>query len=309
MSWDSEDKEGYIDYSRDTYEFLIGARQWTGFNINRLNSWIRNFSGIENGEYYACKILNGLIGYSESDRAQMLLDGIERIMRKEVVFPLLGGKDFSVLPSEIDYCIQEALDKTIFSPLLVFNAPGESGDEMLRVLTKMGNSPVKHKRFVSEITEDTPCKTLVIIDDCIGSGEQFSGFWEEATIRNGKLLRDWCREKQIHPYYLCLVAFDETIRSLQEEYTDITILVIEQLSKKHGVFQMENGIWNDEQELKQVKGVLRAELEEKGIALLGYTDLDFGVIIHDSIPDWSLPIFHKEKNGWKLLVERKDSND
>ena len=80
MGKDSEDKEYYVDNSRDMYDFFVEARQWTGFDIHKLNTWIKNFEEIEEGKYYACKILNRIIGYSEQDIIQMLIEGIDRII-------------------------------------------------------------------------------------------------------------------------------------------------------------------------------------------------------------------------------------
>ena len=309
MKKDSEDKELYIDNSRDLFEFFVEARQWTGFDINKLNRWIQNFAETENGKYYACKILNRVVGYSEQDIVQMLIEGIDRIMHIEAVLPLQCEKEFSSLTSELDYCVKEALEKTLFSPLLVQNVPGESGDAMMRILTQKVKPPIKNKMFISDVPDDYMCKTLILVDDCIGSGEQFETFWEETVMRSGKLLRDWCAEKDIHAYYLCLVAYDETINELKNKYQDIKIVSIEKISKRHGIFNIDNGVWDDEDELAEAKREIQCLLQEKGIFLLGYGELDFGIIIHNNIPDWSLPILHKEKNGWKLLVERKDSND
>lgn len=309
MGRDAEDKEYYIDNSRHLFEFLVEARQWTGFDIIKLNTWIKNFDALQDGEYYACKILNRIIGYSESDIIQMLHDGIYKIMHKETVLPLLKEKEFSVLESELDYSVQEAMDKTLFAPLLAFGVPGESADAMMRLLTQTVKPALKNKMFITSVPEDYPCDTLILVDDCIGSGEQFIEFWENAQINGGKLLREWCKEKNIHAYYLCLVAFDKTIVRLRDDYKDITIVPIEEISEKHGIFNIDNEVWDDAQELNEAKSNIQALIREKGIAILGYDNLDFGVILHNSIPDWSLPILHKEKNDWRLLVERKDSND
>lgn len=309
MGKDSEDKEYYIDNSRDLFDFFIEARQWTGFDKIKLNRWIRNFRSLENGTYYACKILNRIIGYSENDTIQMLIEGIDKIMHKEAVLPLLVEREFSVLESELEYYVKSALDKTLFVPLLVRDEPGESSMAMMRLLTQKVKPPLKNRRFISNVPDDYPCNTLIIVDDCIGSGEQFIEFWEEAQISGGKLLRAWCKERDIHAYYLCLVAFDETIGKLRNDYEDITIVPIEEISPKHGIFHFENGVWDNVEELNIALKEIQELIYDKGISILGFKELDFGVILHNSIPDWSLPILHKEKNDWKLLVERKDSND
>ena len=308
MDMQVDDTQYYIDCSRDIFEFFIEARQWTGIEINRLNSWFRNFNDAEDGEYYACKILNCIIGYSESDISRMLSEGIDRIMDKEAILPLLNQRQFSVLQSELEFAYRDKMKHTLFVPLMANGAPGESSNQMMRVLTQHFKPQIQ-QQFSSAIQEDYPCDVMVIVDDCVGSGDQFAEFWENASISNGMLLREWCSKQKIKVYYLCLVAYDNTVKSLGEKYTDVRIVAIEQLTEKHKVFNKRNAVWDNEEEMNNAKRVVNELVTGKEIPVLGYKELGFAVIIHNNIPDWSLPILYKAKNGWNLLVERKDSND
>ncbi|SFT33420.1 hypothetical protein SAMN02910301_0409 [Lachnospiraceae bacterium XBD2001] len=308
MNRDIDDREYYIDYSRDLFDFLIASFQWSGIDSNRLNAWFHNFEEDDNGEYYACKILNGVIGYSENDMKRMVDDGIERIMHKEAVLPLLKQKNFSVLESELEFAFRDKLKRTLFVPLLVNGIPGESSMSIMRIITQRVKPSIQ-QLFPSEIPDDYPCDVLIVVDDCIGSGHQFSEFWESATISGGKLLSTWCSEHGIHAYYLCLVAYNQKMNEIQGRYNDISIVAIEQLTDSHRVFNEGNKEWNSKKEMEDAKACIEKLIIDKGVNLFGYEEMDFAVIIHNNIPDWSLPILHKEKNGWKLLVERKDSND
>lgn len=308
MPKDSLDKEYYVDNSREYFEFLIEARQWTGFDLKSLNRWIKNFESIDDGTYIACKILNRLIGYSEEDLVRMVKEGIMRILQKEVVLKYVLEKDFSVMESELSYEVNKALSRTLFAPLLSQNAPGESGDAIMRLITQR-IKPQVQKMFVSELPNSYPCDYLILVDDCIGSGEQFSDFWDTAQVKNNKLLREWCKENHIKPFYLCLVAYKNSLDELQRTYDDIDIIAIETVSDMHEIFDLNNDLWDDELELEKAKEKIGEVIEEKGIPLLGYNDLHFGVVIHNNIPDWSLPILYKKRNGWNLLVERKNSYD
>ena len=150
---------------------------------------------------------------------------------------------------------------------------------------------------------------IIIVDDFVGSGKQFSEFWEEAEMRSGKLLRNWCRDNGITAYYLALVGYENTLIQLNSDFSDISIIFAETLSDYHRVFSDQSFCWDNKDEQETVKSVLETELNKYSIKLLGFDGLDFAVATSDTIPDWSLPLFHKNINGWKMLMERKDSNE
>lgn len=301
---DLVEKEYYIDSSRAFFKFLIQSRQWTGFGERELNQWIDNFTQIENGEYIACMLLNECIGYSEKDIVSMLKGEITSILIKEKILPKQLSTKFSTMKPEIEYEIRENLENTLFIPLTVNDAPGESGDAIVRLLTQqVGN--ILNRQFPFEIDKDCNYDRIIILDDCIGSGQQFKEFWEEKEIKGGTKLRVWCQEKSIKVYYVVIVGFIDTIKELRTLYNDVEFVCVEELKEHHKIIEKlkKNEVFSSsEEELKE-------HLDECNIRLLGFNDMEFAVFIHNNIPDWSLPVFYKARENWIPLLRRKNSND
>lgn len=301
---DVVEKEYYIDSSRAFYRFLISSRQWTGFGDKELNTWIENFSQIVDGEYIACKLLNECIGYSEKDIVLMVKGAISSILITEKVLPKQIETGFSCLKSDIEYIIKDSLSKTLFVPLSVNNAPGESSNSIIRLLTQQMGSLI-NKQFQFEIKDNCEYERIIIVDDCIGSGEQFKEFWEEKEIHSHIKFRDWCNSKGIMVYYVVLVGYENTVNDLQDLFKDVTIICVEKLKDCHKVLD----ILSDDQVFRERKEDLYSFLEQCNIRILGFNDMQFAVFIHNNIPDWSLPVFYKQREFWKPLLRRRDSDD
>lgn len=301
---DVAEKEYYVDSSRAFYSFLISSRQWTGFGERELNLWIDNFNQIVDGEYIACKLLNECIGYSEKDIVPMIKGAISSILVNEKILPKQLETGFSCLKSDIEYIINESLSKTLFVPLSVNNAPGESGNAIIRLLTQQMGSII-NKQFQFEIEDDCPFERIIIVDDCIGSGEQFKEFWEEKEICSRKRMRDWCNSKGKKVYYVVLIGYENTINDLKKMFKDVTIICVEKLKDHHKVLEMlkEDPIFRERQE------DFFNYLNQCNVRVLGFNDMQFAVFIHNNIPDWSLPVFYKQREFWRPLLRRKDSDD
>ena len=303
-------KQEYIDNSKVFFDFLMHTRQWSNISNIEYKRWLSNFSDIEDGEYIACRLLNHFLYYSQKDIIKLIIDSINSIFSEEIVLPLQLSKGFSSLPSENEFAITEALKKTLFIPLSLWDNPGDSGPHIVRLIHNY-YKPQPQMRRVTDI-DDTMVDVydrIIIVDDFVGSGEQFSTFWTEAQVKNGCLLKDWCNSHSVPAYYLALIGYDSTLQTLHSKFNDITIQFAETLSDNHRVFSDESFCWNDSEEKEAVKKILEQELEKFGVKLFGFDELDFAVSTHDTIPDWSLPLFYKNIGGWKMLVERKDSYD
>jgi len=297
-------KESYIDESRNYFSFLLEARQWSGFGSKELNQWIKNFGAIEDGEYIACRILNELLAYSEEDIVQMFIGAFSDVLHKEILLPKQIESGFSCLKSDLDFELNNALRRTLFVPLSVNGAPGESGAEMIRLLTKKSGLGMT-RQFHSDINDDCECDRIIILDDCIGSGEQFRDFWNGARIKSERLFREWCVEKGVRIYYIVLVGTETAVKELKEEYDEVEFVCVEVLKESHSVIE---SIQQDEI-FTLHQNELEKYLEELNINLKGFADLTYAVALHGNIPDWSLPVFHKEREQWKPLIRRKDSNE
>jgi hypothetical protein len=80
------------------------------------------------------------------------------------------------------------------------------------------------------------------------------------------------------------------------------------LSYKNRVFSEDNIIWEKETNEKEKAIEYFEKIKKiKGVSFLGFKNLDFAVILHDRLPNWSLPILWKDTLCWKNLLKRKTS--
>lgn len=302
------DKNEYVDNSKVFFDFLLHTHQWSNITPVEYAKWLSNFNDIPDGQYIACRLLNRFLYYSDKDIKKLLVDAINDVYSQQVVLPLQLSKDFSSLPSENEYEINEAIKRTLFIPLTPWGDPGASGLYIMRCIHNY-YKPRVQSCHVSEVIDSmsAPYDRIVIVDDFVGSGEQFADFWETAEIKDGTLLRDWCCSHQIQANYLALIGYEKTLTELESRFSDINISFAEVLDESHRIFTSNHLCWEDAEEQQTVRTLLETELSKYGIRLMGFHDLDFAAAVHDTIPDWSLPMLYKNINGWNMLIERKDS--
>lgn len=309
ISSDEYNHDLYIDHCLLFFDFLLRKKQWSGINSTDYKRWLNNFSQIENGKYIAMRILDALLYYSEDDLLKLLDDVMLQVFESDVVLPLQIGRSFSCLSSEIEYEVKQAISKTIVMPCMEdVQDPGASGPEIIRSI-RNHFSPHIPTIFHYNIIDGMQYDRIIIIDDCVGSGDQCRTFWTEAQIRDGKLLRDWVQEAGIKAFYLALVGYKKAVQDLRVEFPELTILCAEYVDDQHQVFSQSSRCWKNKNEQKWAERTLNATIEEHGIPLLGFSNMSFAVAFHKTIPDWSLPVLYKNKNAWKHLIERKNTYD
>ena len=272
-----------------------------------MKRWKDNFALVEDGEYLSSRLLNCLLAYSENDMYKLICESIQSIFQKEYILNMQLSSNFNTLRSVLEYEVNQALQETLFIPLSMDDCPGESGGSIIRMLIQRFKPPIKHM-FGFRITKDMSYKRLIIVDDCIGSGDQLIEFWETSIISDGTLLREWCKKKNVKPYYVVLVGYDNSINEIEKRCKDINIVCTERLNEHHRIFGDESLFWSNSEEKEYYKNILAPLLSEQAINLKGHKGLDFSVVMHKTIPDWTIPLFHKSRDEWNQLVERKDSN-
>lgn len=158
----------------------------------------------------------------------------------------------------------------------------------------------------------TQTKNLVIVDDCVGSGQQLRTFWEETEVSDdgeNLTIKELCQKYEAQANYLTLFGYNKSINELREEFAELNIICVLELDDQHRVFSDSSYIWEDKEERTKAFNLFDSLAKNAGISTYGYKDLDFAFIMHKTIPDWSLPIFWQENSDWKLLLRRKNSND
>lgn len=300
--------EEYIDKAHLAIKFFLRC-QWDGLKKQDVDNWLDNFPESLNDQYYSIRLLNQLMYYSKWDMEDLLREGIfHRVLGKKVLLEHQLSNNFRIGQQELESEFNRCLEETIFIPLLDSNAPHESGNQIARLLVTRLGIRSQNVIFAQDITsKHSSYRNLIIVDDCIGSGNQCRNFWANATVKDGTLLRKWCSLTQVEPTYVVLVGYAKSLNDLSKELEDLPICCIETLQDEHRVFGENSDFWDDDAERKDAMEYFAEITRANGIPLLGYINLDFALIMHQSIPDWSLPIFWKETADWSILMSRKNS--
>lgn len=302
--------QSYLDEKRLQLKTVCRA-QWDYLNYSDLCAWLEdNFGDDTEGKYYAVKILLHTVYYKKKDLERLLLYGLnEKIYGEIVKAELIENRNIYINNSEAAARVNKLKASSFFIPLLDSLKPSESGNSVIGDLV--------HKCYISENQVDfhwnvneeklKKFKILVFVDDCVGSGSQLKKFWNSEAIQN---LKNICETYSIKIFYMVLVGYDKNLQKLKDlnKLEGIEIIVCDILNEKNRVFSDENIIWDKSTNEKEMAITYFQKLKkEKGINFYGYKKLDFAVILHDRLPNWSLPLFWKEMAGWKNLMKRKSS--
>jgi hypothetical protein len=301
--------EEYIDNARLAINFFLKCHQWDGLTRHEVDCWLENFSDTLEGQYYSIRLLNQLLYYSERDMENLLREGIfHRVLGKKVLLEHQLSKNFKTSQQELEFEFTGCLEKALFVPLLDSCAPHESGNQISRILVnRLGVKP-QNVIFTQNITSlHVSYENLIIVDDYIGSGNQCRDFWTNATVNDGTPLRVWCSGNQVEPSYVALIGYVNSLHNLSNELPDLSIYCIETLQDEYRVFGKDTIYWSDDAEREDAIAYFKSITDTQGIPLFGYNELDFALIMHQNIPDWSLPLFWKGTTDWPILMRRKNS--
>lgn len=290
---------------------VVCRSQWDYLNYSNLCAWLEdNFNGDVQGKYYAIKILLHTVYYKKIDIEKLLKYGLfEKIYGEIIKEKLIADKNIYIDNSTASASVNSLKTKSFFIPLLDSMKPSESGNIFTGDLVHKFDINQSQVDFHWNVTKEKLAgkELLIFVDDCVGSGAQLKKFWNSTAIQN---LKSICQELNIKIYYLVLLGYDKNLDALKLEnkLLGIEIIVCDILTDKNRVFSNENIIWDKntnerEEAIKYFENIKKT----RGVSFLGYTKLDFAVILHDRLPDWTLPIFWKKTVGWKNLFQRKTS--
>ena len=315
MTMTEESIQLHINKCRAYIDFMLSQQQWSGLTKAEVEQWLSNFRDLELYEkYLVYKLLTSLIYYSEKDVIDALNEGIHSRLFNDKVLARQMSAAFGLSQQAIQNIVKDELYKARFIPLLDKNAPHESGNYVSRLLVQQGMIEARQSMFLDAVGEafvEAPFRNLIIVDDCVGSGDQLREFWKSAKVSvNGSttLLSTFCLENHIKPYYLTLFGYDQSILALEQELEDLSVCCVRTLSDSQRVFSKNSYVWANDTERENAIKLFSALTEEHGIYLYGYKGLDFAFIMHQTMPDWSLPLFWQKTPDWNLLMRRKNSN-
>ncbi len=308
MSLHINKRKAYVNY-------MLSQQQWSGLTKEEIERWLSNFKDLPPGKLLLVyKLLTNLLYFSEKDVLEVLKEGVYNCLCYKSVLEQQKNTGFGLSQQALSNIYRQELRRTCFIPLLDKAAPHESGNSISRLLVQQGIVQPTNSKFAYQLPEAFSAgeyARLVIVDDCVGSGNQFRSFWEGTRVKveaKEFTLAEISDIYNIEVNYLVLFGYDNSIARLREEFKNIKIHCVRLLSDEHRVFSDKSYIWKNEEERNEAKKLFEDLIKETGITLYGYKKMDFAFIMHQTIPNWSLPIFWRETSDWKLLMRRKDSN-
>ena len=306
----------YISKCKEYINFMFLQQQWSGLTQAEVNLWLQNFRTLGSEEMeLVYKLLVNIIYFSEKDLESVLREGVYNCVGYKSVLEKQKSSQFETSSRALETTYRDELKATCFIPLLDSNSPHESGNFVARLLVQRGIIDASQSMFIDDAASAIASgmfSRVVIVDDCVGSGQQLETFWNFQTVTDGGTLvsiSDFCKKYGVKANYLTLFGYNKNIERLQKDLTELEVFCARLLSDEHRVFGNLSYIWDDEEELQKALDLFTALCETAGVPLYGYRDLDFAFIMHNTIPDWSLPLFWKRNADWNLLMRRKNSDD
>lgn len=307
----------YITKCKAFIDFMLLQQQWSGITKRDIDKWINNFQGLSEDELrLVYRLLTNIIYFSEKDVTEVLKRGVFECVSYNSVLTAQKTQGFALSQKALRNIYEQELNGSCFVPLLDSGAPHESGNYVTRLLVQQGIVPQDKSMFLNSalpLLISGKIRKLIIVDDCVGSGQQLTDFWETKTVANiggvPLTLKALCQKYGITANYLTLFGYEKNIQRLRGKFPDLTIFCVRYLRDKHRVFSDESYVWDDTTERDKALELFKSVTKDVGIPLYGYKGLDFAFIMHQTVPDWSLPVFWKENADWNLLLRRKNSND
>lgn len=306
----------YISKCKEYINFMFLQQQWSGLTQAEVNLWLQNFRALGIAEMeLVYKLLVNIIYFSEKDLESVLREGVYNCVGYNAILEKQKASQFETSSRALETTYKDELKKTCFIPLLDSNSPHESGNFVSRLLVQRGIIDASQSMFIDDAVsaiKSGAFSRIVIVDDCVGSGQQLETFWGSKEVVDDEksiLISDFCGKYSVTANYLTLFGYNKNIERLQKELTGLNVFCARLLSDEHRVFSEYSYVWDNKTELKKALDLFTTLCETAGIPLYGYRTLDFAFIMHNTIPDWSLPLFWKRNADWNLLMRRKNSDD
>lgn len=224
----------YSDVTTHCYE-LIEKKYWDKINKHTLDKWLSNFESIEE-KYLASQILLNFQYRNEQAMLSLFKQIVQIYLPQKLeelgIYSISSIKEWenTLSSSQKSWSLPFR-----FSTIIKGGRIGESGDALFRMLARNGIVHNGIGRFIKNIKEDI--KTVILVDDIAGSGEQFKKFYNQY---------EECFEKFNNIIYCPLVAHEEAIRCIGNISKKIHILPAEKISKENSFYNIHDSYNSNE---------------------------------------------------------------
>ncbi|BCV34022.1 hypothetical protein [Shewanella algae] len=283
---------------------LIEYNYWDGIKIFELLSWINNFK-TEEEKYFASSILLSIIYRNRNAirtfGAQLFQITIPNYLEDKNI---LSIKCLDSWLDEINSPDARSLFPFRFSTIEgVDNKPAKSGAGILRALKRefFDNSLSIGYQSYDKLKNNSSVNTIILLDDILGTGEQFDDF-----IKITKL-----NELGLNILYCPFAANTEGLDRIRDTYDKIDVLPVEILEKRNGLFSEENKLFHLEDicRAEEFKIFYHSMCKDRDFKIdenefLGKGNLALTYLFNDSTPNNNIAALWYGDKNWKRLVKR-----
>lgn len=261
-----------------------------------LDGWLTNFSTLEE-RYLAARLLDKAIFRSESQIRAMIVQLLQRTLADALAAPNEFGEDWqAVLKSE------EKDPRLRLVPVIRdTDSPAKSGPLVARLFRRLGEVSddwmVWPWLMQGEIDKGNK---IVLIDDFIGSGQQFINF------ANRFLLHQVCLGQLI---YSPLVAHEQGLITIRETLPNIRVVPGEVLTANYSTLQESSEPFDSHNSQSSARQFYKTYWNRKNIQiskslLFGWEELSLVFAFNHGSPNATLPLFWMNRGHHKRIFTR-----
>lgn len=283
----------------DKIQFLCKTGVWP-FDNHKFLAWLNNFD-VKEEEYMMISFIDSLIIRSNS----MMKVSYSRLFHGELRQYLISE---GIIPEHTISEWKKKLKNRGLNNEIRFlgvktnkDAQGESGPIIYRSLSDLVNT-----NFYT-YDPGRECKALILIDDCVGSGNQFDSEFSSAFELNKML-------EKIHIIYCPLIAYDRGLARLRELYPKLKIMPAEIIDSSYGLFDnsfefFRNDGINTLENAKKYFEAMKKKYAPRMQHWFGYGDIGLPLVFEWGCPNLTPAVFwmndSPNKLPWNQLFKRR----
>lgn len=296
---------GYDRFANEVFarfRVLLSKNVFSGITQLTLREWLSNFNGDEE-QYLAAHLLDALIyrtDFMVDSASQHVIEMIlPTILRKYGLYSSPSIDDFVNSLSVGDLALGlrfVAVDGTFEK------VPGKSGAQLIRQFSR--STGIKKSLLLRPEhmgTLDLSVKTLIFIDDCIGTGGQFKRFCNAYNLSN--------LANRYTLIYIPLLAHPSGINILNETCPFLHVKPVEILGLGSDFFSecsSRQNIWARDQSnsVIDVKNIYDNLMSRHGVSRESKFSLNLSIGFSFSTPNNTLKAYFSDQGTWKKLLIR-----
>lgn len=285
---------------------FMSNQVWNGLNWSDIEIFLNNFK--KEDEVVGWVLLDMLIYYS-SEQEQSLISNLMRLLKRDI-WMNTGMAKQNLSSQSISLELQEIYKKMCLIPV-DDSDPSASAFSLTPQFKKSEDVP-KTIKFID--LYDLPLmlalkyQYFVFYDDLIGTGHQFSTFWNEKRFgKNHKIKIKDLAEKNPNAvfYYLALGGCEKGVELLKSEIPNLKLIVSEYFPKCYDVFCDKNEYWELNPDKKDIVLAYIRNKEKELNSRSRFSENLSVLFQHGRASNTVLSLYWYNKSGdWEKLYKR-----